>query len=131
MSMTDPIADLLTRIRNGQAARKPEVSIASSKLKTAVLKVLKDEGYIADYRQAGEREKPMLTIELKYFEGRPVIDRLERVSKPGLRIYRGKDELPKILGGMGTVIVSTPRGVMTDAQARSIGQGGEVLCIVA
>lgn len=131
MSMTDPIADLLTRIRNGQAARKPEVSLASSKLKTAVAKVLKDEGYIADYRIAGEREKPTLTIELKYYEGRPVIDRLERVSKPGLRIYRGKDKLPKILGGMGTVIVSTPRGVMTDAQARSIGQGGEVLCIVA
>jgi small subunit ribosomal protein S8 len=131
MSMTDPIADLLTRIRNGQAARKPEVSLASSKLKTAVAKVLKDEGYIADFRVAGERAKPLLTIELKYFEGRPVIDRLERVSKPGLRIYRGKDELPKVLGGMGTVIVSTPRGVMTDAQARSIGQGGEVLCIVA
>jgi small subunit ribosomal protein S8 len=131
MSMTDPIADLLTRIRNGQAARKPEVSVASSKLKTAVAKVLKDEGYIADFHIAGERAKPTLTIALKYFEGRPVIDRLERVSKPGLRIYRGKDELPKILGGMGTVIVSTPRGVMTDAQARSIGQGGEVLCIVA
>jgi small subunit ribosomal protein S8 len=131
MSMTDPIADLLTRIRNGQAARKAEVSLASSKLKTAVAKVLKDEGYIADFRVAGERPKPLLTIELKYFEGRPVIDRLERVSKPGLRIYRGKDELPKVLGGMGTVIVSTPRGVMTDAQARSIGQGGEVLCIVA
>jgi small subunit ribosomal protein S8 len=131
MSMTDPIADLLTRIRNGQAARKAEVSVASSKLKSAVAKVLKDQGYIADFRIAGERAKPTLTIELKYFEGRPVIDRLERVSKPGLRIYRGKDELPKILGGMGTVIVSTPRGVMTDAQARSIGQGGEVLCIVA
>jgi small subunit ribosomal protein S8 len=131
MSMTDPIADLLTRIRNGQAARKPEVSLAASKLKSAVAKVLKDQGYIADFRIDGERAKPTLTIELKYFEGRPVIDRLERVSKPGLRIYRGKDELPKILGGMGTVIVSTPRGVMTDAQARSIGQGGEVLCIVA
>ena len=131
MSMTDPIADLLTRIRNGQSARKAEVNLASSKLKNAVAKVLKDEGYIADFRITGERGKPTLTIELKYFEGRPVIDRLERVSKPGLRIYRGKDELPKVLGGMGTVIVSTPRGVMTDAQARSIGQGGEVLCIVA
>jgi small subunit ribosomal protein S8 len=131
MSMTDPIADLLTRIRNGQAARKTEVTLSSSKLKTAVAKVLKDEGYIADFRITGERAKPSLTIELKYFDGRPVIDRLERVSKPGLRIYRGKDELPKVLGGMGTVIVSTPRGVMTDAQARSIGQGGEVLCIVA
>lgn len=132
MSMSDPIADLLTRIRNGQAAGKTEVSVASSKLKTAIVKVLKEEGYIADYRVVQDRNnKQTLTIELKYFEGRPVIDRLERVSRPGLRIYRGKDELPKVLGGMGTVIVSTPRGVMTDRQARSIGQGGEVLCIVA
>ncbi|MFO7276383.1 MAG: 30S ribosomal protein S8 [Pseudomonadota bacterium] len=132
MSMSDPIADLLTRIRNGQAAGKTEVSVASSKLKTAIVKVLKEEGYIADYRVVPDRNnKQTLTIELKYFEGRPVIDRLERVSRPGLRIYRGKDELPKVLGGMGTVIVSTPRGVMTDRQARSIGQGGEVLCIVA
>jgi small subunit ribosomal protein S8 len=131
MSMTDPIADLLTRIRNGQTAGKAEVRLGSSKLKTAVVKVLKDEGYIADYRHDEESGKPTLTIALKYFEGRPVIDRLERVSRPGLRIYRGKDELPKVLGGMGTVIVSTPKGVMTDKQARSIGQGGEVLCIVA
>ncbi len=134
MSMTDPIADLLTRIRNGQTAGKAEVRLASSKLKTAIVKVLKDEGYIADYRldeDSGTRTLPTLTIALKYFEGRPVIDRLERVSRPGLRIYRGKDELPKVLGGMGTVIVSTPKGVMTDKQARSIGQGGEVLCIVA
>jgi small subunit ribosomal protein S8 len=131
MSMTDPIADLLTRIRNGQSSRKPEVNVAASKLKTAILQVLKDEGYIADFHVADDAGKPTLTVELKYFEGRPVIDRLERVSKPGLRIYRGKDELPKILGGMGTVIVSTPRGVMTDVRARAIGQGGEVLCIVA
>jgi small subunit ribosomal protein S8 len=134
MSMTDPIADLLTRIRNGQTAGKAEVRLASSKLKTAIVKVLKDEGYIADYRldeENGARTLPVLIIGLKYFEGRPVIDRLERVSRPGLRIYRGKDELPKVLGGMGTVIVSTPKGVMTDKQARSIGQGGEVLCIVA
>ena len=131
MSMTDPIADLLTRIRNGQTAGKPEVKLASSKLKTAVVKVLKDEGYIADYRLDADSVKPTLTIGLKYFEGRPVIDRLERISRPGLRIYRGKDQLPKVLGGMGTVIVSTPKGVMTDRQARSIGQGGEVLCIVA
>jgi small subunit ribosomal protein S8 len=130
MSMTDPIADLLTRIRNGQLARKPEVHLASSRLKTAIVKVLKDEGYIADYRLDEGSGKPTLIIGLKYFEGRPVIDRLERVSRPGLRIYRRKDELPKILGGMGTVIVSTPKGVMTDKQARSIGQGGEVLCIV-
>lgn len=131
MSMTDPIADLLTRIRNGQTARKSQVELAASKLKTAIAKVLKDEGYIADYRLDSSSGKPTLTIGLKYYEGRPVIDRLERVSRPGLRIYRGKDELPKVLGGMGTVIVSTPKGVMTDRQARSIGQGGEVLCIVA
>ena len=131
MSMTDPIADLLTRIRNGQTARKTEVSTSSSKLKQAVLSVLKEEGYIADFRLDGEGPKPQLIIGLKYYEGRPVIDRLERISRPGLRIYRGKDELPKVLGGMGTVIVSTPKGVMTDRQARSIGQGGEVLCIVA
>ncbi len=131
MSMTDPIADLLTRIRNGQAAGKSEVRLASSKIKTSIVQVLKDEGYIADYHLDAESGKPTLTIGLKYYEGRPVIDRLERVSRPGLRIYRGKDELPKVLGGMGTVIVSTPKGVMTDRQARSIGQGGEVLCIVA
>jgi small subunit ribosomal protein S8 len=131
MSMTDPIADLLTRIRNGQSARKAEITMASSKVKTAIVRVLKDEGYVTDYRIANEGSKTLLTIGLKYFDGKPVIDRLERVSRPGLRIYRGKDELPKVLGGMGTVIVSTPKGVMTDKQARSIGQGGEVLCIVA
>ncbi len=131
MSMTDPIADFLTRIRNGQTAGKPEVSMAASKLKAAIAKVLRDEGYVADFRLSNDTGKPTLVIGLKYYEGRPVIDRLERVSRPGLRIYRGKDELPKVLGGMGTVIVSTPQGVMTDKQARSIGQGGEVLCIVA
>jgi small subunit ribosomal protein S8 len=131
MSMTDPIADLLTRIRNAQLARKTEVSVSSSKLKTALVKVLKEEGYVADFRTAAEGAKQTLTIELKYFDGRPVIDRLERVSRPGLRIYRGKTELPKIQGGLGTAIVSTPKGVMTDKQARAIGQGGEVLCIVA
>jgi small subunit ribosomal protein S8 len=131
MSMTDPIADLLTRIRNAQQARKAEVSMASSKVKMAIVRVLKDEGYVSDFRVVNEGGKATLTISLKYYEGKPVIDRLERVSRPGLRIYRGKDELPKVLGGMGTVIVSTPKGVMTDKQARSIGQGGEVLCIVA
>ena len=131
MSMTDPIADLLTRIRNGQTAARPKCSSPPRKLKTAIVKVLKDEGYIADFRLDADGGKPRLTIGLKYYEGRPVIDRLERVSRPGLRIYRGKDELPKVLGGMGTVIVSTPKGVMTDKQARAIGQGGEVLCIVA
>lgn len=131
MSMTDPIADLLTRIRNAQRAGKADVSMSASKVKAAILKVLKDEGYVGEYRLASEGAKSTLVIELKYYEGRPVIDRLERVSRPGLRIYRGKDELPKILGGLGTAIVSTPKGVMTDKQARAIGQGGEVLCIVA
>jgi small subunit ribosomal protein S8 len=131
MSMTDPVADLLTRIRNGQTAGKSSVTMASSKLKASILKVLKDEGYIAGYNVGDDAGKPLLTVDLKYFDGRPVIDRLERVSRPGLRIYRGKDELPKVLGGMGTVIVSTPKGVMTDKAARAIGQGGEVICIVA
>jgi small subunit ribosomal protein S8 len=131
MSMTDPVADLLTRIRNGQSAGKANVSLDSSKIKTAITRVLKDEGYVADFHVETETGKPRLIIDLKYYEGRPVIDRLERVSRPGLRIYRGKDELPKVLGGMGTVIVSTPQGVMTDRQARAMGQGGEVLCIVA
>jgi small subunit ribosomal protein S8 len=131
MSMTDPIADLLTRIRNAQLARKTEVKVANSKLKTALVKVLKDEGYVAGFQVTTDGAKQTLSIELKYFDGRPVIDRLERVSRPGLRIYRGKAELPKIQGGLGTAIVSTPKGVMTDKQARAIGQGGEVLCIVA
>ncbi len=131
MSMTDPIADLLTRIRNAQTARKTEVTLASSRVKRAIVKVLKDEGYVADFRVADDAGKAVLTIALKYYEGRPVIDRLERVSRPGLRIYRGKNELPKVLGGLGTVIVSTPKGVMTDREARANGQGGEVLCIVA
>jgi small subunit ribosomal protein S8 len=131
MSMTDPVADLLTRIRNGQSARKPSVTMASSKLKASILKVLKDEGYISDFNVDPSDGRPQLTVDLKYYEGRPVIDRLERVSRPGLRIYRGKDEMPKVLGGMGTVIISTPRGVMTDKAARAIGQGGEVICIVA
>ena len=131
MSMTDPIADLLTRIRNGQRAGKPQVSMASSRAKVAVVKVLKDEGYIADLAVVRDGHKSELNVQLKYHEGRPVIDRLDRVSRPGLRIYRGRDALPRILGGMGTVIVSTPKGVMTDAQARASGQGGEVICIVS
>ena len=131
MSMTDPIADLLTRIRNGQRAGKPDVSLAASKLKVAVVKVLKDEGYVADYAVARDGSKATLSVQLKYHDGRPVIDRLERVSRPGLRIYRGRTQLPKILGGMGIVIVSTPKGVMTDSQARATGQGGEVLCVVS
>jgi small subunit ribosomal protein S8 len=107
------------------------VSVSSSKLKQALVKVLKDEGYVAGFQVTNDGAKQTLSIELKYFDGRPVIDRLERVSRPGLRIYRGKTELPKIQGGLGTAIVSTPKGVMTDKQARAIGQGGEVLCIVA
>jgi len=131
MSMTDPVADLLTRIRNAQTAGKPEVHMASSKLKTAIVKVLKDEGYVADFRTESDGGKPTLTIGLKYYEGRPVIDRIERVSRPGLRVYRAKDELPKILGGMGVAIISTSKGVMTDREARASGHGGEVLCIVS
>jgi len=131
MSMTDPVADLLTRIRNGQSARKTTVTMASSKLKTAILRVLKSEGFIADFSVVAVSLKKILTVDLKYFDGRPVIDRIERVSRPGLRIYRGKEDLPRVLGGMGTVIVSTPKGVMTDRAARAIGQGGEVICIVA
>ena len=131
MSMTDPIADLLTRIRNGQTAGKSEVQLASSRLKTAIVKVLKDEGYIADFRLDADAGKPRLTIGLKYFEGRPVIDRLERVSRPGLRIYRAKDAIPRVMNGLGIAIVSTSHGVMTDRKARASGVGGEVLCIVA
>ena len=131
MSMTDPIADLLTRIRNAQRAGKPDVSAPSSKLKVAIVKVLKDEGYVGEFAVKRDGARSVLDIQLKYHEGRPVIDRLERVSRPGLRIYRPRTQLPKVLGGMGTVIVSTPQGVMTDSQARAAGQGGEVLCIVS
>ena len=131
MSMTDPIADFLTRIRNGQSSGKTEVAMPCSRIKLALAKVLKDEGYLEDFNHGSDGKKSTLTLRLKYYQGRPVIDRLERVSRPGLRVYRAKDELPKVLGGMGTVIVSTPKGVMTDKAARAIGQGGEVLCIVA
>ncbi|HWK73367.1 MAG TPA: 30S ribosomal protein S8 [Povalibacter sp.] len=131
MSMTDPIADFLTRIRNGQSSGKPEIVAPASKVKLAIAKVLKDEGYIEDFSSAAQDGKPTLAVQLKYYQGRPVIDRLERVSRPGLRVYKGKDELPTILGGLGIAIVSTSRGVMTDAQARAAGHGGEVLCIVS
>jgi small subunit ribosomal protein S8 len=131
MSMTDPIADFLTRIRNGQRAGKPEVAVPSSRVKLALAKVLKDEGYIDDFSAASEGGKSMLTVRLKYYQGRPVIDRLERVSRPGLRVYKAKDELPKILGGMGVAIISTSSGVMSDREARAGGHGGEVLCIVS
>ena len=131
MSMTDPIADLLTRIRNGQSAGKPEVSVQSSRVKQAMLRVLKDEGYITDFAVRKDGARTALVIALKYHAGKPVIERLERVSRPGLRTYRSKDELPKVLGGLGIAIVSTPAGVMTDREARRVGQGGEVLCVVA
>ena len=130
MSMQDPLADMLTRIRNAQMAEKSVVSMPSSKLKVAVANVLKNEGYIAGY-QVSSDAKPQLSIELKYFEGRPVIDTLKRVSRSGLRQYRGKSELPKVLGGLGIAIVTTSKGIMTDAQARAAGVGGEVLCFVA
>lgn len=131
MSMTDPIADMLTRIRNGQKATKKQVSMPASKLKRAIAEVLLQEGYIADHQLSGSDEKPQLTIVLKYFQGRPVIESIQRVSRPGLRVFRGKDELPSVLGGLGIAIVSTSRGVMSDRAAREAGQGGEVLCTVA
>lgn len=131
MSMTDPIADFLTRIRNGQSSGKTEVNAPTSKVKIAIAKVLKDEGYIEDFASGVHEGKPMLAVQLKYYQGRPVIDRLERVSRPGLRVYKSRDELPSILGGLGVAIVSTSQGVMTDREARASGHGGEVLCIVS
>lgn len=129
MSMTDPIADLLTRIRNAQSAGKAEVSMPSSRQKQAVLNVLKDEGYIAEFRVEGEK-KPQLVVTLKYFQGKPVIETIKRVSRPGLRIYKDTASLPKVRGGLGVAIISTSKGVMSDRAARSSGVGGEVLCEV-
>lgn len=131
MSMTDPISDLLTRIRNGQMSGKTEVKAPASRLKAEVLRVLKEEGYIADFSKIDEEGKPVLSIKLKYYQGKPVIERVQRVSRPGLRIYKGKDELPKVLGGLGVAIISTSKGVMSDRAARANGQGGEVLCVVS
>ncbi len=131
MSMSDPIADMLTRIRNAQMTEKVSVAMPSSQLKVAIAKVLKDEGYIEDFRVAGEPAKPQLEIALKYYAGRPVIEKIERISTPGLRIYRGKEDLPKVMNGLGVAIVSTSKGVMTDRKARASGVGGEVLCVVA
>ncbi len=131
MSMNDPIADMLTRIRNGQKARMVTVSMPASKAKEAVANVLKDEGYITGYATEGDGATKSLNVELKYFDGLPVIERIERTSRPGLRIYRGKEDLPKVLGGLGVAIVSTSAGVMSDRQAREKGIGGEVLCIVS
>lgn len=131
MSMTDPIADMLTRMRNAAAVGKPMVKMPSSKTKVAIAKVLKDEGYIAGSRVTEDGAKAELEIELKYYEGRPVIERMQRFSRSGLRQYRGKDAIPKVLNGLGIAIISTSKGIMTDAQARQLGVGGEVLCFVA
>ncbi len=129
MSMSDPIADMLTRIRNGQRASKKEVSFSASKKKTAILNVLKDEGYISAF-ETNDDAKPVTSVTLKYFQGEPVIKTLKRISRPGLRIFRAKNELPTVMLGLGVAIVSTSKGVMSDRAARAAGQGGEVLCIV-
>lgn len=131
MSMSDPVADMLTRIRNAQSSEKPVVAMPNSKLKTAIAAVLKDEGYIEDFAVRTEDNKPTLEIQLKYYAGRPVIERIERISRPGLRIYRGSKDIPQVMNGLGIAIVSTSKGVMTDRKARAGGIGGEVLCIVA
>ena len=131
MSMTDPIADFLTRIRNGQSSGKTEINAPTSKVKIAIAKVLKDEGYIEDFSAGDVEGKPTLAVQLKYYQGRPVIDRLERISRPGLRVYKGRDDIPQVMNGMGVAIVTTPKGVMTDRKARANGVGGEVLCYVA
>ncbi len=131
MSMTDPIADMLTRIRNAQMREESVVKMPSSRVKLAIAKVLKDEGYIDGFKTAGTEVQPTLEIGLKYHAGRPVIEKIERVSRPGLRIYKGKDDIPRVMNGLGIAIVSTSQGVMTDRKARATGVGGEVLCIVA
>jgi small subunit ribosomal protein S8 len=131
MSMSDPIADMLTRIRNAQAGEKASVVMPSSKLKVAIAKVLKDEGYIDEFAVTEQGGKSTLTIGLKYYAGRPVIERLERVSKPGLRVYKGRNEIPQVMNGLGVAIISTPQGLMTDRRARATGVGGEVICYVA
>ena len=131
MSMSDPIADMLTRIRNAQAVEKASVVMPSSKLKVAIAKVLKDEGYIDEFAVTEQGGKSTLMIGLKYYAGRPVIERLERVSKPGLRVYKGRNEIPQVMNGLGVAIISTPQGLMTDRRARATGVGGEVICYVA
>lgn len=131
MSMSDPIADMLTRIRNAQSVDKAVVTMPSSKLKTAIAQVLKDEGYIDGFVVRADGGKSELEIALKYYAGRPVIERIERVSRPGLRIYKGRDAIPHVMNGLGVAIVTTPKGVMTDRKARASGVGGEVLCYVA
>ncbi len=131
MSMSDPIADMLTRIRNAQATNKVSVTMPSSKVKTGIAAVLKEEGFINDFEVLENEGKPQLKVTLRYFQGKGVIDMVKRVSRPGLRQYRGKDDLPRIFDGLGVAIVSTSQGIMTDAKARQTGQGGEVLCVIA
>ncbi len=131
MSMQDPISDMLTRIRNAQRANKVSVSMPSSKLKMAIAKVLKDEGYVEEFAVRNEDSKPVLDVQLKYYAGRPVIERIDRVSRPGLRVYKGSNVIPKVMNGLGVAIVSTSKGVMTDRKARAAGIGGELLCVVA
>ncbi len=131
MSMSDPISDMLTRIRNAQMAEKVTVKMPSSKLKVAIAKVLQDEGYVEGFNVASNDGKPVLEIGLKYYAGRPVIEKIQRVSRPGLRIYKGRDDIPNVMNGLGIAIVSTSKGLMTDRKARANGFGGEVLCIVA
>ena len=131
MSMSDPIADMLTRIRNAQMVEKAVVQVPSSKVKVAIAQVLKDEGYIDGFSVKVNDGKPQLEIALKYYAGRPVIERIERVSRPGLRVYKGHGSIPQVMNGLGVAIVTTPQGVMTDRKARATGIGGEVLCYVA
>jgi small subunit ribosomal protein S8 len=131
MSMSDPISDMLTRIRNAQQAEKNMVSMPSSKIKAAIAKVLQDEGYIEGFKVVENSGKPLLEIGLKYYADRPVIETIQRVSRPGLRVYKGSEEIPRVMNGLGIAIVSTSRGLMTDRKARANGIGGEVLCIVA
>ena len=130
MSMSDPIADMLTRIRNAQATEKVSVMVPSSKVKRAIAQVLKDEGYIEDFAVRDSEGKPVIEIGLKYYAGKPVIEKIERISRPGLRIYKGREDIPQVMNGLGVAIVSTSQGVMTDRRARAMGVGGEVLCIV-
>lgn len=130
MSMSDPIADMLTRIRNGQSANKVNVSMPASKVKASILAVLKSEGYITDFKSSDMDGKPTVTVELKYYNGKPVIDMIKRVSRPGLRIYKAQDDIPKVNDGLGVAIISTSKGVMTDRTARKEGCGGEVICYV-
>ena len=131
MSINDPIGDFLTRIRNGQQARKKTITSPSSTVRVNIAAVLKDEGYIADYAVAAEGKKKVITVTLKYYQGKPVIERLERISTPSLRVYKNRSEVPKVLGGLGVAILTTPQGVLSDKKARAAGIGGEVLCVVS